>query len=93
MSLYNDLSFADDRFTFHTDPGHGWLQVAVKDLAAFGLSEDDFTAYSPVSDGYIYLEEDMDAPKFARAYKLHKHASLPIEELHHNNPFLEGLKR
>lgn len=53
-------------FVFHTDPGHGWLEVSIHDLALVGLHEGCFSHYSYKSrDGNtLYLEEDCDAPKF-----------------------------
>ena len=58
-------------FTFHTDPGHGWLEVSIRDVQALGLHSLDFTHYSYVShDGTkLYLEEDCDASHFLQAYK------------------------
>ncbi|UIS25307.1 hypothetical protein [Erythrobacter phage vB_EliS-L02] len=56
-------------FTFHTDPGHGWLEVDAADLAGTGLARSSFSAYSYVFRGKLYLEEDCDAPLFINAYK------------------------
>lgn len=60
-----------DAFIFHTDPGHGWLEVSDADLSRVGLQPADFTAYSfKARDGKptFYLEEDCDAPKFIAAH-------------------------
>ena len=62
-------------FTFHNDPGHGWLQVSGDDILAAGLKPSDFSRYSywtrsPFSGGdTYYLEEDCDAVKFLAAYR------------------------
>jgi len=57
------------RFTFHSDPGHGWLQVTSRDLEATGLSPRDFSIYSYRKGDNFYLEEDCDAPKFIAAWE------------------------
>lgn len=56
-------------FTFHTDPGHGWLEVSAADLAGTGLAASSFSAYSYILRGVLYLEEDCDAPLFIDAWK------------------------
>ena len=56
-------------FTFHYDPGHGWLEVTQGDLDAIGMGRTDFSRYS-YSDGRRYfLEEDCDCGKFIDAYQ------------------------
>lgn len=56
------------RYKFHADPGHGWLEVPVAELAALGIA-DKVSAYSYVSrDGKTaYLEEDCDVTLFVDA--------------------------
>lgn len=57
-------------FTFHTDPGHGWLEVSLTDLADVGLSfRSDVSPYSYFNGNSIYLEEDCDTGTFVRAFK------------------------
>lgn len=56
-------------YTFHNDPGHGWLEVPETDLAALGMKKRDFSSYSYQKDGILYLEEDDDASKFIKRYK------------------------
>lgn len=58
-------------FDFISDPGHGWLKVSLSDIAALGLTNRDFSAYSYRRDNDLYLEEDCDASKFIIAYKRH----------------------
>ena len=57
-----------DTFTFHTDPGHGWLEVPKKMLTELGI-DGEITSFSYESGDYVYLEEDMDAGTFFRAYQ------------------------
>ena len=50
-------------WTFHSDPGHGWLEVARADLEALGLLS-SISHYSYQRGERVYLEEDCDATKF-----------------------------
>ena len=56
-------------FTFHTDPGHAWLEVSVAELTRVGLAPSDFSAYSFEGNGNVYLEEDCDATTFVMTYE------------------------
>jgi hypothetical protein len=47
--------------TFHTDPGHGWLEV---DLALVRRLAVHVSQFSYVKGNKAYLEEDCDAPRF-----------------------------
>ena len=57
-------------FTFYSDPGHGWVQVhkAFLEQLAGPSWKTVFSSFSYFSrrDGFAYLEEDSDAPKFLR---------------------------
>jgi hypothetical protein len=56
-------------FTFHTDAGHGWIEVSLHDMRASGLEPKDFTRYSYRQRNVFYLEEDCDAAKFIAAWQ------------------------
>ena len=56
-------------FTFHTDPGHGWLEVSVSAAESVGLTPADFSPYSFRKYNTLFLEEDCDAPKLLNAMK------------------------
>ena len=62
-------------FTFHTDPGHGWLQVPRKMLTELGI-DSEISGYSYESGDYAYLEEDGDAGTFVEAY-IKRHGKHP----------------
>lgn len=70
--------------TYHTDPGHGWLEVSPFALADVGLTVADFSGYSYVGPAggehsnptRYYLEEDCDMAKFMEAFKT-KHGEYP----------------
>ena len=55
-------------FTFHSDPGHGWLFVPWAVIIDLGIDTDVFTTYSYVDDKGMYLEEDVDGPMFEKLY-------------------------
>lgn len=53
---------------FHTDPGHGWLEVTASMAQQF-LREKyrQISRYSYQLNGVLFLEEDCDAPLFFNA--------------------------
>lgn len=51
-------------YAFILDPGHGWLQVPECDVEASGV---EVSEYSPRVRGWVFLEEDCDAPAFVEA--------------------------
>ena len=57
------------RFTLYYDAGHGWLAVTEALAATVGLTEGDFTHYSYRQGDTLYLEEDLDASVFIRAWE------------------------
>lgn len=56
------------RLTFHTDPGHGWLEVTRADLVELGILG-LVSAYSYTDGPRVYLEEDCDATLYLEAAK------------------------
>ena len=55
---------------YHSDPGHGWIEVSLKQIQSAGLMPKDFSMYSYRKGSKFYLEEDCDAPKFLEYYKM-----------------------
>lgn len=55
-------------FTVYTDPGHGWIKVPAASIKELGLKAADFSVYSYIDDGHMFLEEDCDAGKFLDAF-------------------------
>ena len=53
---------------FHTDPGHGWLEVKYSELKELGI-EEKISSYSYIKDDVAYLEEDCDAAVYLDAMK------------------------
>lgn len=68
--LVNPPLEASTTYTFHTDPGHGWLQVPRAHLEELGILE-KITAYSyqDLDGSSWYLEEDCDATTFGLAFQ------------------------
>ena len=58
---------ASSDWTFHVDPGHGWLQVKYEDVVHLGL-KDKITPSSYRAGDDVYLEEDVDAGVFLTEY-------------------------
>jgi hypothetical protein len=53
-------------YKFHTDAGHGWLEVSREELELLGI-EHEISRYSYQAGGIVYLEEDCDANTFINA--------------------------
>lgn len=53
-------------YTFHSDAGHGWLEVRKRELEDLGIA-DKVSSYSYVRGDKVYLEEDCDASLFINA--------------------------
>ena len=54
------------KYTFYTDPGHGWLRVPMTEIVALNIA-DKISSYSYQKNGYVYLEEDCDMGLFVLA--------------------------
>lgn len=55
-------------YIFHSDPGHGWLAVKLKELQELGIA-DKISSYSYQKGKTVYLEEDCDMSIFIKAKK------------------------
>ena len=53
-------------YTFHNDPGHGWLEVGRDELTMLHI-DDQISSYSYQTGNKVYLEEDCDASVFINA--------------------------
>lgn len=83
-------------FELITDPGHGWLKVAIATVYDIGLHPQDFSAYSYKSGVFMYLEEDCDMHKFLSQYQqaegdyriaeVHLGDYCYVRDLPHNEP-------
>ena len=77
-------------FTFHSDAGHGWVEVPMAVLKELEIA-DKITSYSYLRDKTAYLEEDCDAGTFLKAYAA-KHGATPkIETQWSETSFVRGL--
>jgi len=55
-------------FIFHTDGGHGWLEVYKHEIKMLKISK-EITGYSYMDGNKVYLEEDLDAGTFITAWE------------------------
>jgi hypothetical protein len=71
-------------YTFHSDCGHGWLEVPAREIRALGI-EGDISGYSYIStDGMtVYLEEDCDEGVFIKAVR-NNHLYDFFDYVHHD---------
>ena len=70
---------------FHTDPGHGWLEVPVKEVRNSGVP---ISQCSYIKGDKAYLEEDCDAPAYLN-YLDEKHIAYIIDRdvhVNHDHP-------
>jgi hypothetical protein len=70
------------RLTFHTDAGHGWLEVAIDDIRELQITN-LISGYSYVKGERAFLEEDCDASQFMQSAKA-KGWILNVTEKHTN---------
>jgi len=71
-------------YRFHSDPGHGWLEVNLQELWDLDIHE-KVSHFSYEKLGTVYLEEDCDATLFFEAYKKLNGHFPEIEEVMHDN--------
>ncbi len=56
------------KYTFISDPGHGWLLVPLAELVALGIADKiSACSYIDKEGAWCALEEDCDVVKFLRA--------------------------
>jgi hypothetical protein len=77
----------NNTLTFHSDPGHGWLEVSDRDLADLHATPKYFSGYSYRKGNRYFLEEDCDAPKFIALFKAKYGTNPTIDEQHHEGDF------
>ena len=79
------------RLTFHTDSGHGWLEVAIDDIRELKIAN-LISGYSYVKGDRVFLEEDCDAFQFMERAKA-KGWILNVTEKHTNgDSFVRSLQ-
>ncbi|MBU2766955.1 hypothetical protein HAP94_12290, partial [Acidithiobacillus ferrivorans] len=78
-ALSIDLAVGE-RYPFHSDAGHGWLEVPKADLKVLGI-DDQITPYSYQKGDKAYLEEDKDAHLFITTLEKHAGKELTWPEI------------
>jgi hypothetical protein len=77
------------RLTYHTDPGHGWVEVP-RALLFFLDIEDRVSGYSYQKGGQVFLEEDLDAALLVNALR-DKGVEVSFEERYADPCFVRNL--
>lgn len=78
------------KLTFHTDSGHGWLEVALADIRELQINVSE---YSYIKGERVFLEEDCDAYAYMESAKA-KGWILNMTEKHTNgDSFIRSLPR
>lgn len=72
-------SYSKESFDFHSDAGHGWLEVPKSLLKELGIAK-QISRLSYQKGNKVYIEEDGDYMTFKKAYE-EKYGSLPVNEL------------
>ena len=77
-------------YHYHMDPGHGWIQVPLAELARLGLKP---SRYSYKDERFAYLEEDCDASQWMAAKrKMNERFELAAAKYSHES-FIRSLDR
>jgi len=71
-------------FNFYFDAAHGWLEVPMHAADWVQLFEGDFSAYSYRQGDMLYLEEDLDAMIFVRAWEA-EHGTILTRAIDHGS--------
>lgn len=79
-------------YTFHADPGHGWLEVPTAHLVELGI-EDRISACSYVKGNVAFLEEDCDAARFAEAYQARFGQKISYREVYEDPTPIRNYRR
>ena len=83
-----------NKFTWHVDPAHAWLQVAKTCFERVGLNESHITKYSYHDNEFYYLEEDCDAATFINALPGSFDNAAFRSEIHYTDyAFIRSLER
>jgi hypothetical protein len=79
-------------FTVIVDPGHSWLITPVPILKNIKGLFDQISAYSPIKDNLIYLEEDCDAPLFINELEKAGHTiNLSFQNINDFDEYLQNV--
>lgn len=77
-------------YTFHQDPGHGWIQVSLEEVKRLGIKP---SRYSYQDRTHAYLEEDCDAGLFIEAKKAAGEPYAFTEQHTNHDSFIRSLPR
>ena len=82
-----------ERIEFYTDNGHGWLRVDEGMLSKLGIAE-RISEYSYMNGSNVFLEEDVDAGIYIKAYEeTHPDVKLDVVLYYEADSFVRRLAR
>lgn len=67
LETMQGISKISNKYLMVVDPGHAWLKVPTKDIKILGIQK-SISEFSYMSERYVYLEEDVDAPMYIKRY-------------------------
>ena len=67
-------------YEFHSDAGHAWLAVPIKELEELNIAN-KISTFSYMKDGVAYLEEDCDAGIFIKSFFEKYRKDIEFEEI------------
>ena len=74
------------KYSFHEDSSHAWIAVPRAEVEASEAAITGYSYYDPATDT-VYLEEDVDAPRFFRCAGIN-----PFDlRFRHRGPLPNGL--
>ena len=79
------------KLTFHTDAGHGWLEVSIEDIRELCI-ENSISSYSYIKGERVFLEEDCDASLYFEGAKA-KGWTINMTEKYQPDSFVRNLPR
>lgn len=83
------------RVIYHTDPGHGWIEVPRAEVVRLGIASkiSEFSYMDRHNGPSVYLEEDCDAALFIQACRADRLDVLPIDRHSDKDSFIRRLPR
>jgi hypothetical protein len=76
-------------YTYHQDPGHGWIEVPKAEISRLNIKP---SPYSYQDKNSAYLEEDCDASLFIEAKKAAGEAYTFTDKYKDGDSFIRSLK-
>lgn len=79
-------------YVFHSDPGHGWVQVPMTELLDLGIAH-KISSYSYMKGCFAYLEEDCDMAHWWHARIAIDGKKPDLRDIHKENTPIRSYER